>query len=176
MFERVWAMPNKHTFEIPVIRRWIDKRIGDQTEILDPFCGRSTIAKYRNDMSISKIDSLDWLPQFKTGSMPIILFDPAYSPRQRKECYDNVGMDLHDTTSAWWAKIRDELKRICAPDGIVLSFGWNSVGIGIKRGFAQSDGQIVSYYEEFEPQSPGLCVSHGGNHNDTICVAERKIC
>jgi len=173
--KRVWAMPNQNTFQIPVIRRWIDSYILDETEILDPFCGESVIGKYRNDMKISGIDSLDWLPQFEDCSMPIILFDPPYSPRQLKECYKNVGVHLSDTTSGYWAKLRSELKRICVPGGMVLSFGWNSVGIGIKRGFIKTDGQVVSYFEEFEPLNPGLCVSHGGNHNDTICIVERKI-
>jgi len=42
----------------------------------------------------------------------------------------------------------------------VLSFGWNSVGMGITRGY-----EIVEI----------LLVCHGGAHNDTICIAEKKI-
>lgn len=42
----------------------------------------------------------------------------------------------------------------------MLSFGWNSVGMGRKHSF-----EIVEI----------LMVCHGGMHNDTICVAERKV-
>lgn len=44
--------------------------------------------------------------------------------------------------------------------GKVISFGWNSGGIGMKYGF------------EIERI---LLVAHGGWHNDTICTIERKI-
>jgi hypothetical protein len=43
--------------------------------------------------------------------------------------------------------------------GIVLSFGWNTNGIGLARGFN---------IEEI------LLVAHGGAKNDTICTVERK--
>jgi hypothetical protein len=46
------------------------------------------------------------------------------------------------------------------PGGIVLSFGWQSAGMGIGRG-----------YELIET----MLVAHGGGHNDTICIAERKL-
>jgi hypothetical protein len=45
-------------------------------------------------------------------------------------------------------------------NGIVLSFGWNTVGMGKKRGF-----EILEI----------MLVCHGGAHNDTICMAERRI-
>ena len=42
---------------------------------------------------------------------------------------------------------------------LIISFGWNSGGIGMKYGF------------EIERI---LLVTHGGWHNDTICTIERK--
>lgn len=50
--------------------------------------------------------------------------------------------------------------RIVHQGGIVISFGWNSTGIGKKYGF-----------EKIEI----LLVAHGSQHNDTIVVVERKI-
>jgi hypothetical protein len=41
-----------------------------------------------------------------------------------------------------------------------MCFGWNSSGIGIKRGF-----ELIEV----------LLVCHGGSHNDTIVTVERKI-
>lgn len=175
IYERVWAMPNKHTFEIRPIREFISSHMYEVTheriardavetegkmQIVDPFCGNSTIANVRNDMRQSGIDSAIWLLSIPDNFADVVLNDPAYSPRQRKECYDDCGVDLHDTKASYWANIRDQITRITKPGGRVLSFGWNSVGIGKERGF------------EFIPN--GLIVSHGGNHNDTICTAERK--
>lgn len=50
--------------------------------------------------------------------------------------------------------------RVMQPGGIVLSFGWQSVGMGKGRG-----------YETIEI----ALINHGGAHNDTVCMAERKI-
>lgn len=175
IFTREWAMPNPHTFQIPPIRRFIAKHlIGSGPEIMDPFCGESTLAKHRNDMRQSGIDSIDWIKQFPDNSMDQVHFDPAYSPRQRKECYDDVGVHLSDTTSGYWGKMRDEIRRVTKVGGKVLSFGWNSVGIGKTRGFKQIDGKLICFIEDYEIID-GLIVSHGGNHNDTICVAEIKL-
>lgn len=171
-FERVWAMPNKNTFEIKPIREFISSHLYDVTherisneaegkmEIVDPFCGESKIGTLRNDMRQTGIDSAIWLLQIQDNFADVVLLDPPYSPRQKKECYDDVGAHLSDTTSGYWATVRDHIQRITKPNGRVLSFGWNSVGIGKERGFKIIDGLIVC---------------HGGSHNDTICIAERKI-
>jgi hypothetical protein len=45
-------------------------------------------------------------------------------------------------------------------DAVILSFGWNSVGFGSGLGFELEEIMLVS---------------HGGEHNDTICIAERRI-
>ena len=57
----------------------------------------------------------------------------------------------------------DEIKKnidlVLKKDSKVISFGWNSNGIGKENGFMQIEILIVA---------------HGGNHNDTICVVENK--
>lgn len=55
---------------------------------------------------------------------------------------------------------KKEISRIVKRGGKVITFGWNSGGIGQKYGF------------EIERI---LLVPHGGWHNDTICVVERKV-
>lgn len=45
------------------------------------------------------------------------------------------------------------------PGGHVLSFGWNTNGMGKENGFVQKEILIVS---------------HGGWHNDTLCLAEER--
>ena len=67
---------------------------------------------------------------------------------------------MQTTQSSFWGNLKKEIARVVKPNGIVISFGWNSNGIGKTKGF-----EIIEI----------LLVSHGGNHNDTICVVERKI-
>ena len=59
----------------------------------------------------------------------------------------------------FWSKTKDEIARITKPRGKVICFGWNSMGLGIKRGFKMN--RI-------------LLVPHGGSRNDTICTVEIK--
>ena len=67
---------------------------------------------------------------------------------------------MQDTNSGYFVKFKNEIARILKPNGIVVSCGWNSNGIGKNLGFD---------IEEI------LLVAHGGNHNDTIITVERKI-
>ena len=86
---------------------------------------------------------------------------PPFSPRQIKECYESVGFvpKGNYTQASFWSKQKDEIARISKLGSVVMSFGWNSNGMGKSRGFSQ---------EEI------LIVAHGGNHNDTIVTVERK--
>jgi hypothetical protein len=57
-------------------------------------------------------------------------------------------------------RVRNEIARAVKADGHVISFGWNTVGMGYDRNF-----EIVEI----------LIVSHGGNRNDTLCTVERRM-
>jgi len=59
-----------------------------------------------------------------------------------------------------WKPERDTIHQILDIGGIVISFGWNSIGMGKRRGYKIEDI---------------LLVCHGPGHNDTICMVERKI-
>jgi len=69
-------------------------------------------------------------------------------------------VNMETTQSSFWSKLRIEVARVCQRGGVVISFGWNSVGIGKTRGFEQVEI---------------LLVCHGGAKNDTICTVEKKI-
>jgi hypothetical protein len=91
------------------------------------------------------------------------IFDPPYSARQVKEVYAGQGRQFFKADSqnhGRWTKERDLLAQIIKVGGHVISFGWNSTGMGKKRDF-----------EKVEL----LLVNHGSAHNDTICLVERKI-
>jgi hypothetical protein len=62
--------------------------------------------------------------------------------------------------NSYWSNCRKEISRIVKSTGKVISFGWNTNGIGIKHGF-----KITKV----------VLVAHGSQHNDTIATVEVKI-
>ena len=134
--------------------------------MIDPFANGSKIATITNDLNPDydtdyHVDALDFLKMFADASVDVVLYDPPYSPRQVSECYKGVGREVTfiDTSGAWRRKHLDEIQRILKPGGMVFCFGWNSNGVGKKRGF-----KMIEL----------LLVAHGGSHNDTICTVEVK--
>ena len=92
----------------------------------------------------------------------MVLYDPPYSPRQVSECYKalNKTVNMQTTQSSYWGNQKKEISRIVKQDGIVITCGWNSGGIGKSNGF-----EIIEI----------LLVPHGGWHNDTIITVEKKL-
>lgn len=168
--QREWAMPNRSTFRIPPIARFVERHLdtaGGMHCWVDPFVRDSP---FRNRMTLTNdldpsfeadyhLDALDFLRSIPDASLDGVLFDPPYSPRQVAECYRGVGREVtsQDTQSRFWGDLKKEMGRIVWPGGKVLCFGWNSGGAGKSSGFR---------LEEV------LLVAHGGWHNDTICTAE----
>ena len=108
------------------------------------------------------MDALDFLRMFGSKSVDGVLYDPPYSPRQVSECYKNFGIEVtqETTRASFWGNHKKEISRIIKHGGKVITFGWNSGGIGAKYGF-----KIKRI----------LLVAHGGWHNDTICTVEVKL-
>lgn len=163
--ERMWAMPNKNTFDILPINQLIKSEITDGLWI-DPFANKNKFASITNDLNTEfdtdyHLDTLDFLKMFDDNSVDGVLYDPPYSPRQVSECYSNVGIAVTNETtqSSYWSNQKKQIARIVKSGGKVISFGWNSGGIGDKYGF-----NITRI----------LLVPHGGWHNDTICTVEVK--
>lgn len=168
---RVWAMPSPWTFSIPPIKAFIERYLSPELVVVDPFCGNSKLATITNDLNPdtpadSHTDAETFLRDLKEQyerKVHVVLFDPPYSPRQVSECYKNVGktVTMKDTqTACLYKRVRDAIPPLLTSGGLVFSFGWNSVGMGKVRGF-----EILEI----------LLVSHGGAHNDTICVVERSL-
>lgn len=164
---REWAMPSSNTFSIGPVREFVAAWLTSPS--IDPFARNSRLATVSNDLNPTTTadyhldaEAFCRLMAAKGRRFECGLFDPPYSPRQISECYQAIGklVTAKDTqNAALYARVRDALDEIIDPGGIVLSFGWNSAGMGKTRGYA---------IEEI------LIVCHGGAHNDTICVAERK--
>lgn len=165
---KAWAMPNSLTFSIPPIKAFVEKYMVGAEVIVDPFANSCKYGTITNDMNPVfdtdyHLDALDFLKLQPSESADIVLYDPPYSLRQVSECYKGVGKEvtMETTQASWRARHLDEIARITKQGGVVLCFGWNSAGVGKKRGFAQIEI---------------LLVAHGGSKNDTICSAEIKRC
>lgn len=166
-FSRAFAMPSADTFSVPPIGDFVRKYLAGVS--VDPFARNKRWATHTNDIDPTTtaehhLDAEQFCRDMAVAGVraDVGLFDPPYSPRQISECYRSVGLPVSgtDTQNArLYRRVRDALDALIVPGGVVLSFGWNTVGMGLKRG-----------YELLEV----LLVVHGGAHNDTLCVSERK--
>lgn len=175
-FSRIWAMPNHNTFSIKPIEKLITRVMGIEKGIcrtgewIDPFARSSPFnkfCKFTNDLNpeaetTHHLEALEFLKVIGANEYDGALFDPPYSPRQISECYKQVGRAVHmtDTQSSFYGDRKKALAEIIRMDGVVISFGWNSGGLGKGLGFE---------IEEI------MLVPHGGDHNDTIVTVERKM-
>jgi tRNA G10 N-methylase Trm11 len=82
-----------------------------------------------------------------------IILDPPYSYRKSMEMYNGKIMSRFNA-------VKDLLPFMLTSNGAVITFGYQSVSMGKRRGFKQ---------EEL------LVMSHGGAIHDTLCIIERKI-
>ena len=167
-FQRYWSMPNSETFRVPIIESFVRRYILRSKISIDPFARNSKMALYTNDINPNTsakyhMDALKFLNKSsvqKVGA-DLVIFDPPYSLGQMKECYENMGRKISlREFQRFYGDIRDAIDKVVVPGGFVLSFGWNSIGMGIGRKY-----KIIE----------GIIVCHGRAHNDTICVAERKL-
>lgn len=162
---RVWAMPSKWTFDVLPVRKVIETYCSNGRNWADPFSGKNIVTQYHNNLGESGIDAYDFMDTFKDNSLDGVLFDPPYSMEQVKRSYAGVGISdwqtkYGDNRNGGFPHVKDMIKTKLKQDGMVISFGWNSNGMGVKRGF-----------EKIEI----LLIAHGGNRNDTIVVVERKV-
>lgn len=168
-FKRVFAMPNADTFSIPPIGEFVQTFLARSSVSVDPFARNKTWFTHTNDLNPETsaqhhmdAEAFCLMLHGRQIVADLGIFDPPYSPRQISECYKSVGLKvgIEETQNArLYKRVRDALDLLMAPGAIVLSFGWNSAGMGEKRGYKQL---------------AILLVAHGGAHNDTICLAEQK--
>lgn len=163
---RAWAMPSADTFSIQPIRELVLRYLRGVS--VDPFARNNRLAQHRNDLNPqtdaeSHVDAVEFLRTLADSGVEadVVLLDPPYSPRQIAECYKAAGLTatMADTQSGRFKReVREQAARLVKVGGHVLTFGWNSVGMG----------------PGWEPVEI-LLVSHGGDHNDTICAVHRKV-
>jgi len=169
-FSRTWAIPNSDTFNIKPINDFVLSYLSLSKISVDMFARNNCLSIYNNDLDFTTkaeyhMDAEVFLKMLyqKEIKADLIIFDPPYSPRQISECYKKIGLNVgmkETQNAALYKRVKDAIIPICSDNAIVLSFGWNSCGMGKNNGFEQIEIMLCA---------------HGGAHNDTICVAEQKI-
>ena len=148
--------PRRFTFEQPKLKIWTESWC--KGKVLNLFAGTTKMNVDEFRVDINKEMLADWYGDafkfVKTTDLKFdtIIFDPPYNLRKAREKYKGkyIGSDT---------KIKNELSKILNPNGRVISFGYNSVGMSKSRGFDKK----------------AIClVCHNGNHQDTICLVEDK--
>ena len=143
--ERIWAMPNKWTFSSKPIAQLLREEMGEGVWV-DPFAGEKSPAAITNDLNPERptdyhMDALAFLKMIPDNSVDGVLYDPPYSPRQVKECYDGIQGDLKwDGRMTFYSESKNEVARILKTGGKAICFGWNSMGLG------QSVGLLCSAF------------------------------
>jgi len=165
---RQWAMPNSETFKVKPIKEFVMKYLAASECSVDPFARNTNLATFTNDLNTDTtadyhLECEEFLSVLieKNVEADLLIMDPPYSPRQVKECYNGIGRRMLQE-DAWGGRVRSRrrqlINKLVKNGGIVLSFGWDTNGMG-------GDEWKI---EEI------LLVAHGSDHNDTICMAERR--
>ena len=165
-FNREFAVPTAETFSLPPVAKLLDRWLLGCAVVVDPFARNSKYGTVRNDLNPNTTAEYHLLAEEFVEQVQVladaVLFDPPYSPRQIRECYQQIGRQTttEDTqNSRLYKRVKDGLDRMLKPGGIAICCGWNSLGFGLGR-----------KYEMLEI----LLVTHGGGHNDTIVTVEQK--
>jgi hypothetical protein len=168
---RIWAMAASNTFDCPPIRDFVKKYLSKSSLSIDPFSRNNLWTTYTNDLNPKtnaehhmKADVFLKMLVDDGVKADLIIFDPPYSIRQVKECYDSIGgveFEFSDTQNAMrWTVEKELCNKLLLPGGYFLHFGWHSNGMGKKY-----KCELIEV----------LLVAHGSGHHDTICIAEKKI-
>jgi hypothetical protein len=167
---RTWAMASPDTFDIPPIAGFVQKYLMRSEVSVDPFARNKRWATHTNDLNPATaahhhMEAGDFLRLLISRNIrsDLVIFDPPYNPTQAKECYEGLGIQntLKSAQSGGvWSEEKDLAAEILTDAGVFLWFGWNTCGMGHKRGF-----EILEI----------LIVSHGRGKNDTLCMAETRL-
>lgn len=135
--------------------------------MIDPFARNSTWGTITNDLNpntgaMYHMDCEDFLDKLLTEPIraDAILFDPPYSAEQVRRNYQSVGLAKWDTSRSFLTRCKDRIATLTKRNGLVISLGYNSNGVGRTRGFEVIEIMLLFF---------------GGNRNDIIVTVERKL-
>lgn len=157
---RTWAMPTKDTFQCPPIGAFARRYLVESEISIDPFARNCSWATITNDPNPDTdatyhMDAKDFLVMVRDkGTKPdLAIFDPPYSPRQVKECYDSVGLKMGiegGQRTHGWTEERDIINEMLGLGGdrVVVRVEFHGHGegqglrdtrdtLGVSRGWSQ---------------------------------------
>lgn len=150
--------PKRYTFEQPRLKQWVESWCSGR--VLNLFAGRVLldVDETRVDMDPEMpaqfhMDAYEFVTGYTGEPFDTVVLDPPYNLRKAREKYDGRYIGL-------FTKTKNELSRIIAPHGRVITLGYDTVGMSASRGFAKI----------------AVCViCHNGDHNDTLGLVEEKV-
>ena len=138
-------MPNSDTFSVKPIGEFVQRYLKESKVSIDPFARNKRWATHTNDINPKTeaehhMDAEEFLTMlnFEGVKADLVIFDPPYSPRQISECYKEAGIEcgMKETqNSVLYSRVKDAIFPVLSNNAFVLSFGWNSAGMGKKHGF-----------------------------------------
>lgn len=148
---RIFAMPNQWTFKISPVKKLLKRYVGDGRGWVDPFAGFNSPAEFTNDLNPKTptnlhLEALEFVKQLPRSDYVGVLYDPPYSLRQIKECYNGIGGNVpFEITTKGWRSTKDILATKIRLHGHAISFGWNSMGFGPKRAFRLKEILLIAH-------------------------------
>jgi hypothetical protein len=152
--------PKRYTFQQPKLREWTEKQC--KGKVLNLFAGTTKLNVNEVRVDIDKnvpadyyMEAFEFVNFAKEQGMKFdtIVLDPPYNLRKSREKYG--GRYIGSFT-----KIKNALLPLMNDGCIVISYGYDTVGMSKCRGF----------------EKIGVCVvCHNGDHNDTLCLVEQLI-
>ncbi len=151
--------PRKYTFEMKKLKVWTEQNcVG---KVLNLFAGKTLLNVDETRVDLNKdmpadyyMDAYEFVQKakYKGWKYDTIIFDPPYNLRKAREIYFGI-------YTSELRKIKTLLPEILTESGKVISYGYDTTGMGRSRGF----------------KKVGICVvNHAGDHNDTLCLVEIK--
>ncbi len=151
MFEVINASCHKYTFDAPIVKRWVQKRL--RPPVLNLFAGKNVLhpREYRVDLDPTMPelnyvgDAQDYLNEHKDKvRFNTVIYDPPWNERKAKEFYEGRYIGK-------FTKLKEDIAKIVSQGGIIISAGYEISNFGKKRGFEIIDGIIVNPGGEMKP-------------------------
>lgn len=157
VIERFFEMPRVYTFEQPKLRRWVESRCIGRT--LNVFAGRVRldVDEFRNDIDPAApadlhVDARNIAAHLNDQRFQTAIIDPPYSMFQAVHSYG--GRRVQDITA-----VRESVNSVLDHPARVISLGWNTTGMGVRRGYIK---RAI------------LICNGGGSHNDILVTVEDR--
>lgn len=159
-FTYMYQPPKRYTFQMPLLKQWIEDHC--EGKVLNLFAGivLLNVDETRNDIDTEcpadyHMDVYEFIAMAKEKGMKFdtIVADPPYNMRKSREKYEGRWI-------GHFTKVKNQISDLLNDGGVIISLGYDSVGMSRSRGFRKE----------------ALCtVCQNGDHQDIQVIMERKL-